>query len=91
MTDVAALIEQRLNKIFADYQSGQDVSPALRFATEGMMELALAAGLLTQKQLNSSLNNCYRRCFNNPAEPSLVAPRIPALMKRAPVVPTTKD
>ena len=84
-------IERRLLQIFGDYQAGRDVPPALRVTTEGMMELALAAGLLSQRQLDDCLNKAYSRCFQSEAEPPLRAPLIPVLMKRAPVVPTTKD
>ena len=84
-------LSERLRAIFSAYNKGLDVSPALRFQVEGIMQTGMALSMVSRSELDDLLKCLYQQVFDTAAPESLQAPYIPPLMKRAPVRPTTKD
>ena len=85
------LIKSRLDNIFTAYVQGRDVAPAERFRTEGMMEAICVLKLCSEDEARELLQVCWRKHFEQdlPETPEN-ALRIPVMMKRAPVYPSTK-
>ncbi len=91
MSSLMAIIESRLHEIFAAYAEGLDVAPAKRFRTEGLMEAACMLEMSDQNTVMSLVQSCWREHFEQDfpdVEEGIL--RIPVLMKRAPVYPSTK-
>ncbi len=92
-------LEQRWHTMFAALAAGDDVSPGLRLRTEGMMEAAALLDVATPDALQASMNSCYQRAYGHAIAEDFGAdwqaffpfPQIPAMAKRAPVYPSTKD
>jgi hypothetical protein len=94
-----AELEQRWQTMFAALAAGDDVSPSERLRAEGMMEAVVLMEVLSPETLLEAMNHCYQSAFGH----SLVDdfgedwqaffpfPQIPAMAKRAPVYPSTKD
>ena len=88
------LIEDRLLRIFEDYVNGKDVSPAMVFGTEGFIDVCCSSGLVVKEDVALLMANLHQQVFASPLLPmSGDMPgdkiRIPPLMKRAPVYPST--
>lgn len=92
-------IEQRWRAMFAALASGDDVSPALRLRTEGMMEAAVLLAIATPGELADAMERCYQSAYGRSIGDDFGAdwqaffpfPQIPAMARRAPVYPSTKD
>jgi hypothetical protein len=92
-------LEQRWQSMFAALAGGDDVSPGQRLRTEGMMEAAVLLGIATPAALLESMDGCYLAAFGRSIEEEFGAdwqaffpfPQIPAMAKRAPVYPSTRD
>ena len=92
-------IQTRLRRMFADLAAGLDVAPALRLRTEGMMEAALLAGLAEAAGLDDLQQQCYLAAFGRSMEQDFGEdwrdfypfPQIPAVGRRAPVYPSTRE
>jgi len=92
-------LESRWQRIFSALAAGDDVSPGLRLRTEGLMEAAVLAGHGSPAQLSQQMGACYQLAFGRSLaqdfEPDWQVffpfPQIPAMAKRAPVYPSTKD
>jgi len=90
---------QRWRTMFAALAGGSDVPPALRLRAEGMMEAAALLELASPAQLVSQMDECYRAAFGRGMaqdygedwQDFYPFPQIPAMAKRAPVYPSTKD
>ncbi|MDX1733077.1 MAG: hypothetical protein R3228_01880 [Halioglobus sp.] len=88
----------RWRTMFGALAAGEDVSPALRLRTEGMMEAALLLGT-DRGRLVAAMCECYRAAFGRSIEDDFgddweaffPFPQIPAMARRAPVYPTTRD
>jgi hypothetical protein len=85
--------------MFTDLASGDDVPPGQRLRTEGMMEAAALLGIATPAALVESMDRCYRAAFGRGIGDEFGAdwqeffpfPQIPAMARRAPVYPSTRD
>jgi hypothetical protein len=85
--------------MFAALAQGDDVPPAQRLRTEGMMEAAALLGIATPAELIASMDICYRAAngrgldedFGDDWQEFFPFPQIPAMAKRAPVYPSTPD
>lgn len=99
MSALTREIEQRWQHQFAALAQGEDVPPSERLRTEGMMEAAVIAGEVDVEQLTRKMELAYESAFNSTLaqefgedwEQLFPFPQIPAMMRRAPVVPSTKD
>lgn len=95
-----ALLNERLDEYFGRYAAELDVAPALRFGTEAYMQAGLDLGLIDADELADLKQQAYRNAFAEAAGPeneSTVLKALtgdtflPAIMKRAPVKPTTSS
>jgi hypothetical protein len=92
-------IEQRWRAMFAALAAGDDVSPALRLRTEGMMEAAVLIAIATPDELAGAMGRCYQSAYGRSIGDDFGAdwqeffpfPQIPAMARRAPVYPSTKE
>ncbi|MDG2046151.1 MAG: hypothetical protein P8J79_02965 [Halioglobus sp.] len=99
MNALQAEIEQRWATMFAALAAGDDVPPSQRLRAEGMMEAAVVLGIATPDELVEAMEYCYRAivgCGLDEAcgddwQAFFPFPQIPAMSKRAPVYPSTRD
>jgi hypothetical protein len=92
-------LEKRWEAMFTALQAGDDVPPALRLRTEGLMEAAVLLELATPVQLLEAMQRYYRSAFGCGIDEDFGCdwqvffpfPQIPAMSKRAPVHPSTPD
>ena len=94
-----AELEQRWLVLFTALQRGDDVPPAQRLRTEGMMEAVFLAGIATQQNILQRMDRCYTSINGHSVDEDFDAdwqeffpfPQIPAMGSRAPVFPSTRD
>jgi hypothetical protein len=99
MANLTDEVRQRWDRMFAALASGDDVSPALRLRTEGMMEAVALLELASCEELVQWMDERYRAAFGRDLAQDFGEdwqdfypfPQIPAMGKRAPVYPSTKD
>lgn len=99
MPNLLDAIEQRWQRQFAALAAGDDVTPSERLRTEGMMESAVLLELATDVEIQSAMARNYEEVFGGSLAAEYGAqwaalfpfPQIPAMGKRAPVFPSTKD
>ena len=99
MNVVLAELEQRWQSMFAALAGGDDVPPTHRLRAEGMMEAAVLLGIATPAVLVASMDRCYRAAFGRGIDEEFGAdwqeffpfPQIPAMARRAPVYPSTRE
>lgn len=99
MTTLLEEIQRRWQQQFEALASGSDVSPSQRLRTEGLMEAAVIAGAATAEQLTEKMEAAYKCAFGATLcaefgedwQQLFPFPQIPAMMHRAPVVPSTSD
>jgi hypothetical protein len=92
-------LEQRWRLMFVALAGGDDVPPSQRLRVEGMMEAADLLGIATREVLLVSMDDCYRDVNGSSIEEEFGTdwqdffpfPQIPAMAKRAPVFPSTRD
>jgi len=92
-------LEQRWRAMFAALAAGDDVPPAQRLRAEGMMEAAALLGVATREELLAAMDRCYRDSyghgigddFGTDWDVFFPFPQIPAMARRAPVYPSTRD
>lgn len=90
--DYQLLLEARFKALFERYAEDKDVTPAQRFRLEGFVEAGLELGLITEPELLTLKQQCAEKAFGSTvsAEWWGDAIVIPAMMKRAPVKPSSK-
>ena len=92
-------LRQRWTAMFAALAAGDDVPLSLRLRAEGMMEAVFMSGQATIEELDRAMDECYRGAFQRAIAGDFGAdwrefypfPQIPAVGKRAPVYPSTRD
>lgn len=92
-------LEQRWRTMFTALACGDDVPPSQRLRAEGMMEAAVLLGIATPAALMASMDQCYRdeygegfgEVFGTDWQDFFPFPQIPAMSRRAPVYPSTKE
>ena len=92
-------LERRWRRMFVALTSGDDVPPAMRLRTEGMMEAAVLLELAAPAALQGAMDDCYRAAcgeglaeqFGDDWQDFFPFPQIPAMGRRAPVYPSTSD
>ena len=85
-----ALLKDGLLAILHAYQQGVDVPPAQRYQWEGLAQLMLSEGIITEADLLALQLSSIKTVFNEDFEGRMRAGCLPALMVKAPVKPTTK-
>ncbi len=92
-------LRDRWRALFGRLAEGQDLAPAQLLRTEGMMETLVLLQLATADELQVAMAECYLECFGHSLADRwgddwaelFAFPTIPAIMARAPVIPSTKD
>jgi len=94
-----AELQRRWQGAFAALARGDDLPPAHRFRMEGMMESIALLEPGCQGEITEAMATMYQREFGQTLEQDFGQawrqfypfPQIPAVMKRAPVYPSTTD
>src|SRR5690606_15495173 len=92
-------IDQRLSALLSQLAAGLDASPGQRLRLEGLMEAAVLLGIASETELRALLEARYREAFGRALGDDLGEgwqsffpfPQIPAMSRRAPVFPSTRD
>ena len=92
-------LERRWRCMFVALTSGDDVPPGMRLRTEGMMEAAVLLQCAAPSGLQRAMDDCYRAAcgqgiadqFGDDWQDFFPFPQIPAMARRAPVYPSTRD
>ncbi len=92
-------IERRWRELFARLAGGEDASPGMRLRTEGMMEAAVVVGSASRDALQTRMAEVYSEVFDRALSDDFGAdwreffpfPQIPAMGRRAPVYPSTRE
>ncbi|NOR41468.1 MAG: hypothetical protein GQ537_09680 [Gammaproteobacteria bacterium] len=92
-------LNARWNSMFAALAAGGDVPPAQRLRTEGMMEAAALLEVASSDQLVQAMSECYKVAFGRGIADDFGQdwqefypfPQIPAMGRRAPVFPSTRE
>jgi hypothetical protein len=92
-------IDQRLQALLSQLCAGLDAPPGQRLRLEGLMEAAVLTVSASEAELRSLLEARYREVFGRTLEEDLGEgwesffpfPQIPAMARRAPVFPSTRD
>lgn len=92
-------IDQRLQALLSQLGAGLDAPPGQRLRLEGMMEAAVLAEIASEAELRALLEARYREAFGRTLEDDLGEgwrsffpfPQVPAMARRAPVFPSTRD
>jgi hypothetical protein len=87
----------RWSAIFSALVEGDDVPPALRLRTEGVMEAAVLSGVAQEEDILAAMAECYLSTYGRSLEDEFGAqwlalfpfPQIPAMAERAPVFLST--
>lgn len=92
---------QRLATVFEAWALGRDVAPGERLRLEGFMQAGIVLGLATRQQVLACMAEICREYLGEAAMEHCEAPfppmadpgilPLPPLMRRAPVVPSTRD
>ena len=99
MEQLLVELNRRWQAMFAALAAGDDVPPAQRLRTEGMMEAAVLQGVATVDDLVLAMAECYLAAYGRAISEDFGEdwrdfypfPQIPAMGKRAPVFPSTAD
>ena len=99
MVKLTAELHSRWQAIFEALAAGDDVPPAQRLRAEGLMEAAHLLGIADTEDLQVSMDHFYRDSFGRGLSEEFgegwrkffPLPQIPAMAKRAPVIPSTKE
>lgn len=92
-------LSARWDRMFMALADGADVPPALRLRAEGMMEAAVLLQVASADELVQVMDACYQRAFGRSLADDFGEdwrdfysfPQIPAMGRRAPVYPSTRD
>ncbi|MEP1473149.1 MAG: hypothetical protein ABJK20_03940 [Halieaceae bacterium] len=98
-TMLLAELQQRWQAAFAALARGDDLAPGRRYRMEGMMESAALLEPGSEADISEAMAAAYLRQFGNNLAQDFGQdwqqfypfPQIPAVMKRAPVYPSTTD
>ena len=99
MSRLLVELQQRWGEMFAALAAGDDLPPARRLRTEGLMEAALLLEEASEEELVAAMARCYSAAFGRSLEEDFGGdwrdchpfPEIPAMARRAPVYPSAPD
>ena len=94
-----AELEQRWRAGFVSLARGDDLPPGQRYRMEGMMESAALLAPGTESEITAAMSATYTAVFGKTLAQDFGEdwqqfypfPQIPAVMRRAPVYPSTAD
>ncbi len=94
-----AELEQRWTAMFSALAAGDDVPPTQRLRAEGIMEAAVLLAIASSEALSGAMDRAYQSAFGRSLgedfgddwQDFFPFPQIPAMAKRAPVYPSTKQ
>ena len=93
--DYLASLTNRLDEYFSRYADEIDVAPAMRFSNEGYIQAGLDLRLMTAEELAGLKQQAYRKAFKAIDDRVLSGLNgdcfLPAIMKRAPVKPSSSS
>ncbi len=92
-------LQRRWQQMFAALAASDDLPPGERYRAEGLMEAVLLAGEADETAVDLAMQQCYLAAFGRSIEQDFgddwrdfyPFPQIPAVMRRAPVYPSTSD
>jgi hypothetical protein len=92
-------LERRWTAMFAALVAGDDVPPAQRLRAEGMMEAAVLLEPGSVEKLDRAMDDSYQQAFGRAMAEDFGAdwrdfypfPQVPAMGRRAPVYPSTRE
>jgi len=92
-------LTSRWESMFAGLAAGEDLPPSRRLRAEGLMEAAALLEPGSEEHITALMDDCYQRHFGRSLASAFGSgwrdfypfPQIPAVMHRAPVVPSTTD
>ena len=92
-------LERRWRAMFAELAAGNDLPPGERLRAEGMMEAAVLVGAALPDALLTRMEACFAEVAGCTLDESLGEdwrevfpfPQVPAMARRAPVYPSTRD
>ncbi len=92
-------IDQRLAALLSQLAAGLDAPPGQRLRLEGLMEAAVLLDIATEAELQAQLEARYLEATGRSLADDLGPdwqsffpfPQIPAMARRAPVFPSTRD
>jgi hypothetical protein len=92
-------LKSRWQQMFDALAAGDDLPPGVRLRAEGLMEAALLVGEATEAEIDATMGVCYRQAFGRDLAAEFgddwrefhPFPQIPAMARRAPVFPSTRD
>ncbi|MEQ8262697.1 hypothetical protein [Pseudohaliea sp.] len=99
MDPIREELERRWQQMLERAAAGDDLPPALRLRTEGLMEALVLAGAVEPAALSAAMAEAWRQAMGEPLAATLgddwesvhPFPAIPFYQARAPVVPSTGD
>lgn len=99
VSDLLGELQRRWGDMFTALAAGDDLPPAQRLRAEGLMEAAALLGEATEEELVAAMDRCYRAAFGHSIAQDCGGdwrdfhpfPQIPAMARRAPVYPSTRD
>ncbi len=99
MGSLLAELERRWRDMFTRLAAGEDLPPGVRLRAEGLMEAAALLQPGCEAKLAECMDAVYRDAFGRSLEDDFGAdwqecypfPQIPAVMRRAPVYPSTRE
>lgn len=84
--------EDQLLLLFSSLQAGRDVAPARHYRLEGFADALVALELVSETALAGMIDTAYRQVFGEaPPASADASTRIPCIMARAPVYPSTGE
>lgn len=87
--DVEILLKKQLTTIFSAYQRGVDVSPGQRYRYEGVVLAAVEVCGLSLADIDGLQRQIYLEVFGSTASYCCEPGSVSAMMKPAPVMPTS--
>lgn len=92
-------LETRWRQMFTSLAEGHDLPPGTRLRAEGLMEAVVLAGETGPEAVDKLMDACYLEAFGRSLAEDFdtdwrdfyAFPQIPAVTRRAPVFPSTRD
>ncbi len=99
MSTLLKELQRRWDGMFAALAAGDDLPPATRLRAEGLMEAAVLVGEAPAAALDDAMERSYHAAFGRSIAADIGPewrdchpfPEIPAVARRAPVYPSTRD
>lgn len=99
MNSLMKELELRWTAMFTALAAGDDLPPTRRLRTEGLMEAVVLVDAASAQEVDEAMDGCYLQAFGKTIAGDFGEdwrafypfPQIPAMARRAPVYPSTRD